>query len=56
VAVHLSDQPETFDRYRFPDLIREFARHRAEVDEPPAARSGCAVTTRVQLNCLFIDR
>lgn len=38
VAAHLLDQPETFDRYRFHDLLREFARHRAEVDEPPAAR------------------
>lgn len=38
VAAHLLDQPEAFDRYRFHDLIREFARHRAEVDESSAAR------------------
>lgn len=39
VAAHLLSQPDEFDRYRFHDLIREFARHRAEKDETSAART-----------------
>jgi tetratricopeptide (TPR) repeat protein len=38
VAAHLLGQPEAYDQYRFHDLIREFARSRAEVDESQAAR------------------
>jgi tetratricopeptide (TPR) repeat protein len=33
VAAHLLDQPDEFDRYRFHDLILEFARHRIEIDD-----------------------
>jgi tetratricopeptide (TPR) repeat protein len=39
VAAHLLEQPKEFNRYRFHDLIREFARHRLEVDEPAAERA-----------------
>jgi tetratricopeptide (TPR) repeat protein/DNA-binding SARP family transcriptional activator len=39
VAAHLLEQPDAYDRYRFHDLIREFARHRVEVDEPPSVRT-----------------
>ncbi|WP_460395904.1 tetratricopeptide repeat protein [Actinophytocola sediminis] len=38
VAAHLLEQPDTYDRYRFHDLIREFARHRAAEDESPDTR------------------
>jgi tetratricopeptide (TPR) repeat protein len=36
VTAHLLGQPKEFNRYRFHDLIREFARRRLEVDEPAA--------------------
>jgi tetratricopeptide (TPR) repeat protein/DNA-binding SARP family transcriptional activator len=39
VAAHLLEQPKEFNRYQFHDLIREFARHRLEVDEPSAERA-----------------
>jgi tetratricopeptide (TPR) repeat protein len=39
VAAHLLSQPDEFDRYRFHDLIREFARRRAEQDETAATRT-----------------
>jgi tetratricopeptide (TPR) repeat protein len=38
VAAHLLEQPKEFDRYRFHDLIREFARQRLEMDQPTAER------------------
>ncbi|HEX2130348.1 MAG TPA: BTAD domain-containing putative transcriptional regulator [Actinophytocola sp.] len=38
VAAHLLEQPEALDRYRFHDLIREFAAFRAESDEAFPAR------------------
>jgi tetratricopeptide (TPR) repeat protein len=39
VAAHLLVQPDSFDRYRFHDLIREFARHRAELEESAESRA-----------------
>lgn len=39
VAAHLLSQPEELDRYRFHDLLREFARHRIELDESPDTRA-----------------
>lgn len=38
VSAHLIEQPEALDRYRFHDLIREFAAHCAESDEPVTER------------------
>jgi DNA-binding SARP family transcriptional activator/tetratricopeptide (TPR) repeat protein len=39
VAAHLLELPIVFDRYRFHDLLREFAIYCAERDEPPDSRS-----------------
>lgn len=39
VATHLLTQPDSFARYRFHDLIREFARHRAEIEESVESRT-----------------
>jgi DNA-binding SARP family transcriptional activator len=33
-SLHLLTQPDAFDEYRLPALIREFARHRAEQEDP----------------------
>jgi tetratricopeptide (TPR) repeat protein len=41
VAAHLLEQPDAFDRYRFHDLIREFALRRVEMDESPETRRNC---------------
>jgi tetratricopeptide (TPR) repeat protein len=38
VCAHLIEQPEAFDRYRFHDLLREFAADRAQADETNAER------------------
>jgi tetratricopeptide (TPR) repeat protein len=38
VGAHLIEQCDQYDRYRFHDLIREFARHCASQDETPEAR------------------
>jgi tetratricopeptide (TPR) repeat protein/DNA-binding SARP family transcriptional activator len=38
VCAHLIEQPEAFDRYRFHDLLREFAADRAEADETSSER------------------
>jgi tetratricopeptide (TPR) repeat protein/DNA-binding SARP family transcriptional activator len=38
LGAHLIEQPHELDRYRFHDLIREFARHRAETDESETER------------------
>lgn len=38
VGAHLLEQPDALDRYRFHDLIREFATHCAESDEQDADR------------------
>jgi tetratricopeptide (TPR) repeat protein len=38
VCAHLIEQPEAFDRYRFHDLLREFAVDRAQADETNAER------------------
>lgn len=43
VASHLLTQPDEFDRYRFHDLIREFARRRLEQEEAPDARKEAEV-------------
>jgi len=37
-SAHLLEQPEALDRYRFHDLIREFAAYCAETDEPVTER------------------
>ncbi|MFI7675753.1 AfsR/SARP family transcriptional regulator [Actinophytocola sp. NPDC049390] len=38
VGANLLEQPEELDRYRIHDLLREFAAHRLERDEPPESR------------------
>jgi tetratricopeptide (TPR) repeat protein len=38
VGANLLEQPLTFDRYQFHDLLRDFAVHCAELDEPPPHR------------------
>jgi tetratricopeptide (TPR) repeat protein/DNA-binding SARP family transcriptional activator len=38
VGAHLLERP-VFDRHQFHDLLREFAIHRAELDDPPEARA-----------------
>lgn len=38
VGAHLLERPEAFDRYRFHDLLREFAVHCAAQDESPEAQ------------------
>jgi tetratricopeptide (TPR) repeat protein/DNA-binding SARP family transcriptional activator len=38
VGAHLVEQPDAFNRYRFHDLLRVFAEHCAEADEPPDGR------------------
>jgi tetratricopeptide (TPR) repeat protein/DNA-binding SARP family transcriptional activator len=38
VAAHLLEQPDAVDRYHLHDLIREFARRRAELDDSPASQ------------------
>lgn len=42
VGAHLLERPILFDRYRFHDLIREFAAYRAEHDETPDSRAAAA--------------
>ncbi|MFL6119251.1 tetratricopeptide repeat protein, partial [Actinophytocola sp.] len=39
LGAHLLEQPHELDRYQFHDLIREFARSRAESDEPESERA-----------------
>ncbi|HEY0452604.1 tetratricopeptide repeat protein, partial [Actinophytocola sp.] len=39
VGSHVLEQPETLDRFRFHDLIGEFATECAELDESPESRS-----------------
>lgn len=50
VAAHLLTQPDSFARYRFHDLIREFARQQAELEEPSESRD--AMEHRLLDHCL----
>lgn len=38
VGAHLLERPESFDRYQFHDLIKEFAAYCADLDEPATDR------------------
>ncbi len=39
LGAHLLEQPKTFDRYQFHDLLREFALDCVQEDEPPPERA-----------------
>jgi tetratricopeptide (TPR) repeat protein/DNA-binding SARP family transcriptional activator len=43
VSAHLLQRANALDRYRFHDLIREFARHCADSDEPTAERQAAVL-------------
>lgn len=60
VHAHMIEQPTTFDRYRFHDLLRQFAADRAQADETDTERqavmlrySSFYLSSATNANCLL---